>query len=226
MIIIHGENIEASRNKLEEVLRTRDNIKRVDGKSLTSDAVELLFDSSELFAVKKTVVIENPKALPKKTIEKLIEIAAHLQDELILWQNGNFDARTIKKFGNPTVFAYSLPKYYFSFLDSAAPQKGKELHRLYTKLLESFAAEQIFYGLHKRIRQLLIVQTGNERQLEEFAKMSPWQLNKLRTQARLWSKDSLKSFYQKLYALEVHMKTSNLPTNLENHIDILLLSEL
>ena len=56
--------------------------------------------------------------------------------------------------------------------------------------------------------------------------MNSWQRNKLESQARMWSNESLKSFYAKLYETEMGIKTGALPTNLGKHIDILLLSEL
>ncbi len=226
MYIIHGENTGESRKKLDEILAGKTNIKRVDGKKLREDEIQMLFAATELFAQEKVIVIENCKGLTKPILTSLLSAYPTSEAELILWQDGNYDARLIKKFNDAKVFAFPLPKYYFVFLDNLMPKKGNQLHETYQKLLESFVPEQIFFSLIKRVRQLLIIKTANMNEFEEFAKMNSWQRNKLEAQARAWSEQSLKSFYASLYRTETALKTSNIPTNLGKHIDILLLTEL
>ncbi len=226
MIIIHGDNIAESRKKLDAVLAQKENIKRLDGKSATVDSLTLLFDSTELFSVQKVVVIENCKAMHKKTVETLFSLSQNPDVEIVLWQNSTLDARFIKKFEDAQVFAFPLPKYYFSFLDNLAPRKATYVYATYKKLLDSFVPEQILFSMIKRVRHLLMMQTGQGNTFEEIAKMGSWQVQKLQSQARLWDSKQLKNFYQQLYALETNMKTSKLSTTLDKHIDILILSEL
>lgn len=226
MIIIHGENTTESRKKLDEVLHGKKNIKRIEGKSLKADSVPLLFESSELFAEEKTIVVENCKGLSKQTLEAILPLSQLQETELIFWQDGNYDARLIKKFAHATVFAFPLPKYFFSFLDGLAPGKGAYLHSIYKPLLESFVPEQLFFAMVKRTRYLLILKMGKDHQYEELAKMSAWQKNKLIAQSRNWSIPQLQNFYQHLYRTELGIKTSGLPTNLMIHLDNLILSEL
>jgi hypothetical protein len=224
--IIHGENITESRKKLDEVLVNKTNIKRLDGKGATGEVVQLLFESGELFAVSKTIVIENYKAVPKTVQEKIVTLVEKSRDEVIVWQNGNLDKRLINKFAKAQVFDFPLPKYYFVFLDTLAPRQGIRLHELYEKLQSSFAPEQILFSILKRMHQMLILQTGREHEFEEMAKMNSWQLGKLRSQLRLWNEQGMKNFYQQAFSLEKKLKTSELPTDLAKSIDILLLTEL
>lgn len=226
MIIIHGENTTESRKKLDDVLQSKKNIKRFDGKSLKPDAIPLLFESSELFAEEKTIIIENCKALSKQSLESIIKVQPAEEITLIFWQDGNYDARLIKKFPHATVYAFPLPKYFFSFLDGLAPGKGAYLHSVYIPLLQSFVPEQVFFSMVKRIRHLLLLKSGQGSEVEELAKMSDWQRNKLIAQSRSWNPSQLKSFYQKLYMTEKGIKTSTLPSNLMIHLDNLILSEL
>lgn len=226
MIIIHGENTAESRKKLDDVLKGRKNIKRFDGKLLKADNIPLLFESTELFSEEKIIVIENCKALPKKSFESILSRTVPRDIELIFWQDGSFDTRLIKKFPSAVVYAFPLPKFFFSLLDNLAPGKGKYLHSVYIPLLESFVPEQVLFAMIKRVRQLLVLKTGIGSEYEEIAKMSEWQKGKLQSQARLWTLSQLQQFYTKLYATEVGIKTSNIPTDLKTHIDIIILSEL
>lgn len=228
MIIIHGENTTNSRKKLDEIVSNRQNVKWLDGKKISLDDVKHLFATTELFAQEKNVVIENCKGISKNVLEVLVKETKDKNTtvNIIFWQDGNYDARLIKKFNNAQVFSFPLPKYYFEFLDSLSPQNGKVMHTVYKKLLDSFVPEQIFFSLIKRTRQLLILKNTNYDNLEEFVKMNPWQKNKLLTQASRWDKDELERFYLKLYKTEKKLKSSEIPTNLEKHIDILLLTEL
>ncbi len=226
MYIIHGDNTAQSRKKLDEVLTGKNNIKWFDGKKLKPDDVKITFSSTELFAEEKCVVIENCKGISKQVLEELVKVSNDKNVLLIFWQDGNYDARMIKKFSNAQVFSFPLPKYYFEFLDSLAPGNGLLLHNTYEKLLQSFVPEQVFFSMIKRMRQLLILKSEQEIKFEEFAKMSTWQKQKLKSQANKWDKQNLQNFYTKLYKIESRMKSSELPTNLEKHIDILLLSEL
>lgn len=226
MIIIHGEDITKSRAKLDEILSSKETVKRFDGKKLREADVPLLFSATELFDQGSTIVIENCKGMTKPVLEAVLASYLKSDNELVFWQIGNYDTRLIKKFKDAQVFAFPLPKYYFMFLDTLAPHKGMQLHKIYHQLLESYVAEQIYFSMVKRIRQLLIVQSGEAHEFEEYAKMSVWQRNKIEAQARQWNSEALSNFYAKLYDTEIRIKTSSLPTNLATHLDILLLSEL
>jgi DNA polymerase III delta subunit len=226
MIIIHGENTTESRKKLHELLTGKKNIKRFEGKSLKPDAIPLLFESTELFSEEKTIVIENCKGLPKLSLELLSKIPPSPETTLIFWQDGNYDARNIKKFPKSQVLVYPLPKYYFSYLDNLAPGKATYLHSLYESLLDSFVPEQLFFSTVKRVRHLLVLKSGIDNQYGEIQKMTDWQKNKLLAQARTWTLPQLHAFYKELYKTEMAIKSSNLPTNLQIHLDNLILTTL
>ena len=226
MIIIHGENTLESRKKLDQVLHVKKNIKRFEGKSLKPDAIPLLFESTELFAQEKTIVIENCKALSKQALESILSLTLPKEITLIFWQDGNYDARLIKKFPTATVYAFPLPKYFFSFLDALAPGKAKFVHSQYIPLLDTFVPEQVFFSMIKRVRHLIVLKSGMGNEIEELAKMSDWQKGKLQSQARLWTLAQLQNFYTKLYDTEIGIKTSSIPVDLKTHLDNLILSEL
>jgi DNA polymerase III delta subunit len=226
MLIIHGDDVLKSQKRVDEEIARSKNTHRVDAKSLSAQSIPLLFESQELFADKKTIVIDNGKGISKTALEALVNQSIPSEVHLVLWHTAVLDSRFIKKFQNPIVEIYSLPKYYFSFLDGIIPHNGKLLHKLYKSLLESNDVMQVFYALSKRVRQLMIIKLKQEKAFEELAKMSSWQLQKLQTQSKMWSLQDLAKLQYSLYLLESGLKTSSLATNLENSIDILLISEL
>jgi len=226
MIIIHGENITESRKKLDELLLNQKNIQRIEGKSLKATDIPLLFQSSELFAEEKTIVIENCKSLSKQALEVLVGNVPSPQTKLIFWQDGNYDARNIKKFPDAKVYSFPLPKYFFIFLDNLLPGKATYVHTQYELLLHSFVPEQVLFAMTKRIRNLLVIRSGSSSAVDEVAKMSDWQRRKLESQARGWTHTQLKDFYKSLFHTEMGLKTSNLPINLTTHLDNIILTKL
>ena len=60
----------------------------------------------------------------------------------------------------------------------------------------------------------------------EVGRFAPWQLGKLKQQARMWTEGELLSFYKKIFEIEVKMKSGGLPTSLEKYLDIVIRTEL
>ncbi len=230
LILIHGDNIEVSRKKLDEFILERKNVNRFDGgKAALADIMQVLH-GQELFASQKTIIIENFLALPKASLKEFYaSLSPYVKDnavEVILWEDDVVSATHLKSLKDAQVFLYALPKYYFNFLDGLKPKNASQLHQLLFTLYPASSDMQIFYGMVNRIRALLIVKTGKPQDFEETKKMSDWQLSKLSKQAQSWDLESLVLFYKQLFQLEKDMKTSNLPMQLVHHIDILLYNQL
>ncbi|MCL5113884.1 MAG: hypothetical protein M1372_01815 [Patescibacteria group bacterium] len=226
--IIHGDNIVESRRKIDEFLIDNVSVVKIDAAKKSLDEIIQALEFTDLFSNKRVVIIENLFSLKASNLEKAIEVVsknAKVADlEIVIWQGGKIDARVLKKMNNAKVLSFDLPKYYFEFLDALEPEKGVKLRELFVKLLQQSTEEQIYYSIVKRIRTLLILKTGKEEEFEETSKMSAWQVGKLRHQAKIWQENQLISFYNKLFELEMGMKTSNLPLALNKHIDFLLLN--
>lgn len=223
--IVHGDDTQKSFTHLISLTDKLSNVVRFEGKSLTGHEIDLAFQSTGLFENESSIVIHNFSKLPKDAMTKLIEKANSSKDQIFIWDDKKIDARAIKKFKNPQVFEFQLPKYYFEYLDALKPRNSRPAVRSLQNLSKQLSGEQIFYSSIKRVRQLLMAKHGSQN-FEELSKMSPWQLSKLEGQARVWEETKLRKFYTKLFELEVSLKSSNLPLNLVKHIDILLLNEL
>ena len=225
--IIHGDDTLNSLQKYKDLTRLVDGFQEMDGKSILPSEIEMMYESNLLFETNeaRSIVIKDFLKLSKESLAKLIEIANDTNHNTYIWEGKKIDLRLIKKFKTPQIFEFSLPKFYFQFLDSIKPGNVNGSIGYLNSLSNQISDEQIFYSLIKRVRQLLMVKVGSQK-FEEMAKMSSWQLSKLDAQARAWDAQKLKNVYKKLFDLEIGLKTSMLPTDLIRHIDILLLNEL
>lgn len=222
--LLHGDDTSSSRNFLTGLLDGF-TVTVLDGKTLSIPVLEVNMVSQTLFVDKKAVVIENLLSKnPKK--KDFISFLNFQRDTvlLILWEEKKVTKNTFSSLKNVTVKEFSLPFIYFEFLDSFAPHQVTKLYQMYHLLLFTTAETQIFYSLLKRLRALLIIQSNASS--VETDKMSPWQLGKLRQQVRLWPKEKLVNFYEKLQDTEIKLKSGGLPIGLSKHLDILILSEL
>lgn len=221
--LIYGEDSKAARKRLDELLFKREKIDRVDAKKIDEKDFGMLCAIDNMFFDKKTILIES-FSLDKKTNE-ILKIAQSRKDiDFIFYKDEDLDKRQVEKFKADSVSFFPFPKYFYQFMDNLAPKKGKFLFETLNKMSESYTAEQIFYSMIKRLRLLLALESNAE--IKEVSTLAEWQKGKLMAQLRFWDKKRLNLFYNKLFDLEVGMKTSALTLPLKNHLDILLLTEL
>lgn len=227
IIIIHGENTTQSRAKLNELLDGVKWVKYFSGAKDSLETIIVALSVQELFIDTRTIVIEEASVLQTKRLNELkknlLPLEKSTEINVFLWNSTSFTPKFLESFSTAKIYAFPLPKYFFQFLDSVMPGQGKPLHVLLFKLYPSFAAEQLLFSLIKRVRQLLMIESGAH--VEEIEKMSGWQKGKLSKQAQMWSEKKLIQLYQSLFDLEFRQKTGGLTMSLINHLDILLLTE-
>ncbi len=206
--IIHGDNTTASRKKLNEMLVGVENVVRFSAKKDAVADIVMGFDSGELFGGTRTVVLEGVFSLRGKNQEKLmseIQLRKDSADAIVLYQETVVTKTTLTKFKQANVLGFELPKYFFQFMDALLPHSAQKALALFHEM-DPGDAEQLFYSLVKRMRQLLMIKSGNAQAFEELSKMGDWQLGKLSSQARMWQVPELTHFYSELLMLEVGMK--------------------
>lgn len=223
--LLHGDDITASKNRLVGLTLGFKNVVTLNAeKASISDLVQA-FSSTDMFVITRCIVIEKVLKLPKKETEKLIDLLEHLDSSttVILWHNTELSKVALSKFKKANVEVFLLPKLFFTFLDNLNPQNVKmtidTLHKM-----QNMEAEQIFYAMVKRVRQLMMVKVNSNS--EEMMKMSPWQRDKLKVQGSKWQVKELEHLYNMLFKLEVDMKSGGLMLPLRNQLDIVLLSGL
>lgn len=223
--LVCGEDITSSRDKLNDLLAGKKNIVRFDGKKTTLAELDTELASDNLFASSKVIVVENFSKL--KPLEKVLELLKKFESdkniEIILWDESDISAKIKPVLKSAKISSFSFPKFYYSFLDGYTPKSSNSLKLLH-EVLKTLEPEQILYGLTKRVRQLLIIRTGDYSQFQEFGRMQGWQIGKLKTQADFWTEEQLKDAFLSLGELDEKIKTSALTMPLSHHLDIILLS--
>ncbi|MBI4091937.1 MAG: hypothetical protein HY427_01890 [Candidatus Levybacteria bacterium] len=223
--ITAGEDTVLSRKKLNELLSEKKNIVRLDGKKISIAEFDEALLGINLFSDSKTIVVESfAKLKPEVKVWELLEkFEKERKIDIILWDEVDLAKKKFPK--SVRVFNFAFPKFYYAFLDGFEPSSKKTLELL-REVLKTFEPEQVLYGLVRRVRQLLIMQSNSYSDFSEFKRMQSWQISKLKKQANLWSEEQLKKAFLELADLDEKIKTSNLSMPLASHLDIVLLSDL
>lgn len=222
--LIYGDNQEKIEKSVID-LTSKIKSERIDGSKIKLKELEEKLLGGDLFGGETTFVIEG--IFKNKGKKELFTFIKDNSDNFsaVLVERGKVNKKDISTFKFNSVIEHLLPQYYFKFLDDFYPKNSKGLTVLYNDLLKTMTAEQIYYSLVKRMRGLIAVKSEayNHSEISRFA---PWQLGKLKQQARLWEQQELLNFYKSLFEIEVKMKSGGLPTTLEKYLDIVIRTEL
>ncbi len=209
--IFHGDNYVLSRQALNQSLTQTP--ERFDAKHLTEETLTQALESNSMFKDDKIFVIENLLTSPRSQLkEKLIKIILNNAGQnIFLWEKKALSPAVKKQFAKAAIKEFKLPASLFNFLDNLT------LKNFHLALVNN-PAELIFYLLHRRISQL--IQALDD---PTSLKGAPWQLGKLKNQAKKYSLDQLLNFHQKLLTLDEQVKTSQTVLSLTGCLDLLLL---
>ena len=144
--LIHGDEIDKSREKLNEILENKTRITRVNFEKVTFEELINAFESQDLFEQKRTVVFENIKnnSLFDKILDKLLSFKNNSLVDIVLWSDEAMDTKFLVKLKDVKAYPFLLPKFLFPFLDTLLPNQGKKSVELLAKVRESMADELIF----------------------------------------------------------------------------------
>ncbi|MDO8621321.1 MAG: hypothetical protein Q7R31_03505 [Candidatus Levybacteria bacterium] len=225
--IIHGDDIVASRKYLQE---QKENIKEfvaLEAEAALSDFAQNI-EGSALFNDTKTIFIENflSKAgkLDVNAKEIIAFVSKHEEDaKLFFWERKEISKRTLSLFKNALVKTFKIPQAIFLFLDSLKPNIGVRAIDLFHQALQASEPEILLFMLVRQFRFLIAVSSKAKTPIEELSRLAPWQEGKLKKQASYFSKEQLKSIYQKLYYIDLAQKTGSSSLSLIQSIDFFLL---
>ncbi len=227
IIIIHGDDIAASRKYFQE---QKENIREfvvLDTEAVLSDFAQNL-SGSALFNDTKTIFIENffSKAGKLDTNAKeIIEfVNQHEKDaKLFFWERKEISKRTLSLFKNALVKTFKIPQAIFLFLDSLKPSIGIRAIDLFHQALRASEPEILLFMLVRQFRFLIAVSNKSKASIEELSRLAPWQEGKFKRQASYFSKEKLKDIYEKLYKIDLAQKTGTSSLSLIQSIDFFLL---
>lgn len=226
IIIVHGNDIEKSRNYFFEEKNKLKNAVLINPESVT---VDLLFQTSEnthFFEKETTIIIENFFSKIKTNSNEFKDITSYVNKNktinIIFWENTEISKIALSAFSNATVKNFSLPKKLFLFLDNIKPNNSKYLINLFHELLKTMEAEIIFFMIVRQLRLLIARIENSSNSIDEVKKMAPWQLFKFKKQAGYFSREKLISTHKRLFEIDLDQKTGKIPFSTEKSIDFFL----
>ncbi|TRZ48066.1 hypothetical protein D4S03_10410 [bacterium] len=216
--ILHGEDAIKSYGRLS-VLTGELKSKQVE--VVTEDAEEIditklrqELGSSGLFGSSKCFVIKNLLSGTKsKNKDKLLDALSQVTDhEIILWENKGVNATTLKKFPKAVVETFSISPVIFKFLDSLRPENTKNILLSWKKLLnEGTEPEFVFSMMVRQIKLLIQAKSG-----PPYIKLAPYPARLITQQANYFNLEHLLDLYQKLYDIDVKIKTGTGGNTIDN----------
>lgn len=222
--IIHGDNIELSREYFVGQKKQVQNPITLDGKKMILTDLMQIFEGGGLFEDDKTVFIEDFFSARKESAE-VQEIIAYLekaQGSVYIWER--LDVSKLKLVPKKAQYKlFNYPKEIFSFLDSLSP-RNTSLIKKFHEVLKTTEAEVIFYLIIRQIRLLLAIKETGEDSIEEVKRLASWQKSKLQKQSLIFTKEQLIHIHDKLCEIDLAQKTGTTPLSLIESIDFLLLS--
>jgi len=224
MLIFHGENIVASRQKLiDKLKRFQGETIRLEGEKINLTQLKQALETQSLFGQEKLVVVENLFSRPtSKAKENFLHyIKENKPPNLVVWERKTIDGRVLVSFKFAQIEKFVVPAIIFKFLDSLSPQNKKNSLFLMHQCLKKDAPEMVFYMLSRQIRNLIIAADLGEKGLE---RMAPWQKGKFIRQAKNFSLQQLLNFYKKLSEIDWQQKTGRATIPLASQLDLLLAS--
>lgn len=221
MIIIHGENTIASRDKLIELISTNklgnQEVIRLEAKDLTEAQLETILGANDLFGTQKTIVIEGLHSLPKSAKQKtLLQLCANSKlHEIILWEKRELTATMLKAFPDSQSFVFKASKTLFAWLDLLG-KKGEDRKKIQL-LHDAVISDGEFFCFIMLIRQLrLLIQAKTGEKIGG----APFMITKLQKQAQQFSLEQLLKIHSQLLEIDYSQKTSTNLLNMNQQLDL------
>jgi hypothetical protein len=225
ILIIHGNDIESSRNYYFEEKNKLNNPIILNGDGLVFDLLFQTLENKSFFNEKISILIENFFSKNKSTNEEFKKIIEYLNSnknaDIIFWESDEVSKTSINLIKNSSTKNFSLPQNLFTFLDNIKPGNGKYLIESFSENLKKSEVEIIFFMIIRQFRVMLNL-TSNDLPIDEVKRMAPWQLSKLKKQAGVFGKEKLIKLYSLLLGIDLNIKTGKSAINLKKSIDFFL----
>jgi hypothetical protein len=225
ILIIHGNDIESSRNFYFEEKNKLSNPIIINGDGILFDSLFQAAENTNFFDDKKDILIENFFIKNKATSAEFKRIIEYINSNdklsITFWESDEVSKTSLSLIKKATLKNFSLPQNLFAFLDGFKPGNSKELLSGFAENLKKSEAELIFFMIVRQFRIMLSL-IRSETPIDEVKRMAPWQLSKLERQAKLFGEDKLKEIYNKLLEIDLNSKTGKNSTSLKKSIDFFL----
>jgi len=223
--LLHGEDQFQSRQNFYQILKrikTNDTqLLKLSFPKIDPDQVDNFINTSSLFENKKIILFQGLFSLPVKKLDSIINLINQNQAvDVLIWESKTVTPGKLKKLKNPKTLHFAVPKTIFKFLDSLKPQNAQYVLRLFSSTLETQPPELINYFLKEHLRLLIM---AREKNFSKVNKFPSWRQSKLINQAKFFTSESLKDFYNRLVDMEYKQKTGKLDSSLGFHLTLLII---
>ncbi len=223
LTIFHGEQIIKSRLALVAAIaeaREQDvRIERVAAKELTEAALEQLLGNQSLYGEDRLVIIDELHSLPKsKKKDGLIALVANSQVAVILWEKRTLTKTMLKKFPGAKENFFKASHQLFPWLDALGTKDQTSQLKTLQILKQEEGSGFVFAMLARQIRLLIAAKDDGR------VKGAPFVVSKLRQQAHWFELNQLLMAHHRLLEIDYQQKTSSRPFNLDQELDLWLLS--
>lgn len=225
LIILHGDDTVASRNKLNELLaqaRDRDII-RLDGSRMTLEDVVTACETTSLIAENKCIVIERLFSAPLKRRQEILTylFSPGIEYSVILWEGKTLEKTQVAKFPKETrILPFTVPQSVFKFVEGVGRVSPGESLRMLHELVKTQDATFLYAMLLRQLRMRILAKDMGAAAFSG----SVWMAKKYEGEARAFSLPALIAMYRGLVAIDYKVKTGATPLPLLSQIDIWLLS--
>lgn len=203
LIIIHGDNIFESYQRLQELIsvakKRKWEIKRVspDSQSLPEEIV-----GRGLFEEDRLIVFEDIGKIRQRDIDWLKKNKSRLSANLIIYHQAFIPKAVLSSLDCDKVEEFKLPKLIWIFMDTLSPGNALASLSLLHKIVKNQPVELVFALLARHLRDLFWVKEGGE------LPFPAWRASKLKRQASKFSMELLKNLINDMAEADIRVKTS------------------
>lgn len=203
--LLHGSDVEASYNRLRELVSGYGGWDKVYVVDLENLNLELY--TGDLFSTKKIVIAEDITSFKNLKVENIKNIPQNRI--LVIWEKKELTASQFSKFSKiASVENLKLPSTLFYFLDSISTQDKKPFVIL--KKLQIEKASSLTWHLANRFYMLLLAKLNlDEKKAGKIIgrNIAPWQWQKIKHQAASFDFEKLKALLAASLKVETIVRT-------------------
>src|SRR3989344_8569406 len=219
IIVIHGDNINKSFERLSYYKKSAINRKLEIRKITPADNISEKLTSVSLFGNDSLLVIEDIKRTNKKDLKWLKENLNAIDNDLILYEPSQLTRTILNYFPKAKIEEFKLPKLIWKFLDEFYPKNAKNTLKLLHSIIESEAAEPIIGLINWRLLDILTFIKNPQKILYDT-----WRLNKLENQSKKFSQAKVTRILEKLAKADYESKIGK--ADIITSLDLIIASEL
>ena len=221
IIILHGDDTAKSYARLQKFITVAKErsweVTYVDDSGVS---FEEALSATSLFDKERFFILKDAKKLNKNELSWLNKKSAELSGTLIVYNDNTLNATLIKSFPKDSkIEEFKLPVLLWNFLDGLVPGNYTREVSVLHKITERQPVEFIFSLMARHFRDLYWVKSD-----AGSAGLPFWKINKLKSQAALFSEEKLKEILNLLAEIDIKVKTSK--ASLVDELDLFIIKQL